>query len=267
MPSLTVDKNGNMAIGYRALSSSVFPSIRYNGRLTTDALGTLGQGESILIAGTGALTGSSRWGDYSYSSVDPTGGCTFWHTDEYLTTTGSNWMTRVGNFGYSQCAGTGTLPGTVPNASTSAPVSGATVTAGSNTTTTSARGVYMFSGITAGTYNVTASATNFTAQTQNGVVVNSGGTTTQNFALVSTPQCGGANVWCSVTGTTGNIAWSSAATWDKGTVPASGADVIIRPFTGTYSTSNFVALNGNATPNSITIQTNANAGIGGRSGT
>src|SRR5260370_11515411 len=148
MPSLTVDKNGNMAIGYSASSSSVFPSIRYNGRLTTDALGTLGQGESILIAGTGAFTGSSRWGDYSYSSVDPTDGCTFWHTNEYLTTTGSNWMTRVGNFAYSQCAGTGTLTGTVTNASTSAPVSGATVTAGGKNTTTHTHRGFIFIGLT-----------------------------------------------------------------------------------------------------------------------
>src|SRR5260370_8127673 len=104
MPSLTVDKNGNMAIGYRALSSSVFPSIRYNGRLTTDTLGTLGQGESILIAGTGAFTGSSRWGDYSYSSVDPTDGCTFWHTNEYLTTTATNSIPPFTTFPYSQSA-------------------------------------------------------------------------------------------------------------------------------------------------------------------
>src|SRR5262249_7773065 len=36
MPSLAVDKDGNMAIGYSASSSTLFPAIRYAGRLATD---------------------------------------------------------------------------------------------------------------------------------------------------------------------------------------------------------------------------------------
>ncbi len=85
-------------------------------------------------------------------------------------------------------------------------------------------------------------------------------------AYLPLAQCGDPNVWCSVTNTSGTLLWSNGATWDRGTVPATGADVIIRPFNGPYSTSNFVAFNDNGSHpnvNSITIQTNANAGIGG----
>jgi hypothetical protein len=268
MPSLTVDKNGDMGIGYDTSSSSSFPTIRYNGRLTSDALGTLGQGETIMISGTAAWTGSTRWGDYAVMNVDPNDGCTFWHANEYKNTSGgSDWNTHIGNFAYAQCAGTGTLTGTVTNSSGGAPISGATVTAGPNTTTTNGSGVYTFSGITAGTYNMTVTATNFNSGSASGVVVNSGNTTTKNFQLTSVPTCGGLNVWCSVTGTTGSLFWNSTTTWDKGTVPTAGADVIIRPFSGTYSNNNFVALNGSATPHSIEIQAGANAGIGGTSGT
>src|ERR1035437_10359137 len=267
MPSLSVDQNGDMAIGYNASSSSAFPSIRYNGRVTTDALCTLGQGESTMVAGNGSFIGSSRWGDYSSTGIDPSDGCTFWHTNEYVGVAGGNWMTRVGNFTLPQCAGTGTLTGTVTNANGGAAIDGATVTAGPNTTTTNASGVYTFIDISAGKYNVTVSAPTFNPATHTGIVVASGDTKIEDFSLTSGPQCGEANVWCSVTSRGGGILWNSANTWDRGTVPAAGADVIVRPYSGTYNSNNFVALNGNANVHSITIQTNANAGVGGSAGT
>ena len=46
MPSLSVDKDGNMAIGYSASSSTLFPAIRYAGRLVGDPANTLGQTET-----------------------------------------------------------------------------------------------------------------------------------------------------------------------------------------------------------------------------
>src|SRR5205085_2824372 len=64
--SVAMDQQGNMAMVYSASSSSVSPGIRYTGRLSTDALGTMPQGESTLIAGSGSQTGTaSRWGDYA----------------------------------------------------------------------------------------------------------------------------------------------------------------------------------------------------------
>lgn len=104
MPSLAVDKQGNMAVGYSVSSSSMYPAIRYAGRLALDTLGTLGQGETTLIAGTGSQSGGyNRWGDYASMSVDPVDDCTFWFTTEYYETTGSNWQTRIGSFKYPGC--------------------------------------------------------------------------------------------------------------------------------------------------------------------
>ena len=124
MGSLAVDKQGNMAIGYSASSLSMYPAIRYAGRLTGDPLGQLTQGENTLIAGTGSQTSSDRWGDYSAMSVDPLDDCTFWYTTEYYTTTGTSWQTRIGSFKFAECTpgSTGTLSGTVRNASTSSPI-------------------------------------------------------------------------------------------------------------------------------------------------
>ncbi len=105
MGSIAADGDGNIALGFSASDATIFPSIRYAGRLTTDALGTLGQGEGTLIAGLGAQTStSSRWGDYSTMAVDPLDNCTFWYTTEYYTaTSNSSWSTRVGAFKFPSC--------------------------------------------------------------------------------------------------------------------------------------------------------------------
>src|SRR5438477_923290 len=100
MPSIAVDQNGNMAIGYSTSSATQQPSIRYAGRLATDPLNNLGQGEAIMTAGGGHQTHSSgRWGDYSMTTIDPVDNLTFWHTNEYYPVTSSaSWFTRVGTF-------------------------------------------------------------------------------------------------------------------------------------------------------------------------
>ena len=104
MPSIGVDKYGNMAVGYSVSSSSMYPAIRYAGRLVTDPAGQLSQGEATLIAGTGSQSGGyNRWGDYSSMTIDPSDGCTFWYTTEYYVTTGNNWQTRIGSFRYPGC--------------------------------------------------------------------------------------------------------------------------------------------------------------------
>jgi hypothetical protein len=100
MASIAVDQNGNTAIGYSTSSPSIYPGIRYAGRLASDPLGNLGQGEAIMTNGGGAQLGSAgRWGDYSANTIDPADGITFWHTNEYYPTTANvNWFTRVGKF-------------------------------------------------------------------------------------------------------------------------------------------------------------------------
>jgi len=56
-------------------------------------------------AGGGSQTDHlARWGDYSAISVDPTDDCTFFYTNEYLTSSGSfNWSTRINSFKFNSC--------------------------------------------------------------------------------------------------------------------------------------------------------------------
>jgi uncharacterized repeat protein (TIGR01451 family) len=103
MGSLAMDQAGNMALGYSVSSEELYPSVRYAGRLAGDPLGTMAQGEGLLIAGQGSQTGRDRWGDYSMMAVDPVDDCTFWYTQQYYAETGLDWQTRVGAFKFPSC--------------------------------------------------------------------------------------------------------------------------------------------------------------------
>src|SRR5207244_4302931 len=111
MPSVAVDRGGNMALGYSTSSSTTKPALKYAGRLATDSVNTLGQTEQVLIQGTGTQTGScggtcSRWGDYSAMTLDPNG-CTFWYTNMYYAADGLNHQTRIGSFSFPGCTQVG----------------------------------------------------------------------------------------------------------------------------------------------------------------
>jgi hypothetical protein len=105
MGSVAMDTKGDLALGFSRSSASIFPQIRYAGRLVTDPPNTLAQGETSLFDGTGSQIGTgNRWGDYSDITVDPVDDCTFWYTQEYYATNSSfNWRTRIGNFKFPGC--------------------------------------------------------------------------------------------------------------------------------------------------------------------
>ena len=105
MGSIAMDKVGDIALGFSESSSLLRPEIHYTGRLSTDPLGTMSQGEGTIINGAGSQTnGLSRWGDYSGMAIDPSDDCTFWYTNEYLKANGTfNWSTRIASFKFPSC--------------------------------------------------------------------------------------------------------------------------------------------------------------------
>lgn len=106
MGSIAMDRDGNIALGYSVSSTSVYPGIRYAGRLVGDPLGQLPQAEVEMQAGSGYQM-QNRWGDYSAMQIDPQDDCTFWYTQEYVQTSGDrNWQTRIAAFRFSSCGET-----------------------------------------------------------------------------------------------------------------------------------------------------------------
>jgi len=117
-PSIAVDSTGNMAIGFSASASTIYPGAYYTGRLSTDPPGTV-QGSEVVRAGldyyirTFGTPGfdRNRWGDYSGISVDPADGLTFWVYNEYALTRGTafggedgRWGTAFGSFAFTVSA-------------------------------------------------------------------------------------------------------------------------------------------------------------------
>jgi hypothetical protein len=108
-PSIAVDKNGNMAIGFAASASTIYPGAYYTGRTATDTAGTV-QPSETLAAGLDYYIRTfggprNRWGDYSGISVDPADDTTFWVFNQYALTRGTpfggedgRWGTRFGSF-------------------------------------------------------------------------------------------------------------------------------------------------------------------------
>jgi IPT/TIG domain-containing protein/carboxypeptidase family protein/PKD domain-containing protein len=194
MPSLAVDRAGNMALGYSASTSTLYPAIRYAGRLAADPVNSLPQTETSLIEGTGSQNSSNRWGDYSAMSLDPDG-CTFWYTNEYYATIGGNWQTRIGSFNYGPSAcmpvATGTVSGTVTATAGGAPIGGAAVSFGSRTTATDGNGMYSFLLVSSGMYpGIAVTAPGYNSGTATTIAVADGSTTTQNFSLSAAPTSG-----------------------------------------------------------------------------
>ncbi len=195
LPSVAVDRAGDMALGYSTSNSTTKPALKYAGRLASDPINTLSQTEQLLFQGTGTQTGNcggncTRWGDYSAMTLDPDG-CTFWYTNMYYAADGLNWQTRVGSFAFPSCTTVGaggTLSGTVTAAIGGAPISGAAVTLGNRTTTTNGSGLYSFLSLPAGTYpSIAVTDPGYNSASLNSIVVTDGNTTTKNFSLTLAP--------------------------------------------------------------------------------
>lgn len=196
MASIAMDHVGNIALGYSVSSGTVYPGVRYTGRLTSDPLGIMAQGEVSMIEGTGSQTDSAaRWGDYSSMNVDPVDDCTFWYTQEYYATISArDWHTRIGSFRFPNCSigPQGAIEGQVTNASNNDPIAGARIEASSSPTLTysafsNGSGNYTLIVPAGVPYTVTGSAYGYLPATFTNVNVMSGTTTTQNISLTVAP--------------------------------------------------------------------------------
>ena len=133
-PSISVDANGDFAIGFSAsgpnnYASAYYEAYKYNSTTNTWTL----ENPTLLQAGVASYYrtfggGDNRWGDFSSIVADPSSPSTFWVYNEYAWTQGTTisgengrWATQVGEF-------------TLPNTTTGPVISGNT-TSGSGTTT------------------------------------------------------------------------------------------------------------------------------------
>ncbi|HEX7173821.1 MAG TPA: hypothetical protein VF240_00870, partial [Pyrinomonadaceae bacterium] len=184
MGSAAMDHQGNLAVGYSASSNTVFPSIRYAGRLASDPPNGLFQGENTIIAGGFSQTATgSRWGDYSSLNVDPKDDCTFFYTQEYYAAdnpaTTAEWQTHVGSFKVNpacQAPAQGTLQVNVTDCDSNLPLAGARVSIDGNLYGTSLTGGSFSTQLSPGAYNVSVTLPNYSVGTGTATVTDGGAT-------------------------------------------------------------------------------------------
>jgi hypothetical protein len=197
LPSIAMDKDGNIALGYSKSSTTIKPGIYITGRLAGDLVNTMGA-ETEIQAGIGSQIGAgNRWGDYSSMTLDPIDQCTFYYTNEYLKTDGGfNWSTRVAAFKFPSCTSAanlyGTVTGTITSSETGAPISGVRVALSNDFAGASdENGVYTIL-VPAGTYTAVAAdaARNCTSASPGSAMVSppGGGTVTRNFVMHGTSK-------------------------------------------------------------------------------
>ena len=111
MASGTIDKFGNIGMGYSFGGADRFPGQRFTGREPNDPLGQLTFLETILAEGEAAQPGTApewrnlRWQDYTQTALDPTDDCTVWYVGDYLKKDATSYSTRIGSFRMPGCSG------------------------------------------------------------------------------------------------------------------------------------------------------------------
>jgi len=102
-PSININANGDIAMGYTVSDETTFPSVRMTGRRADDPPGEMTFQEIELFKGLNYInlyqpeSDANRWGDYASMMVDPSSDTTFWFTNMYpkSQTSVGNWGTRI----------------------------------------------------------------------------------------------------------------------------------------------------------------------------
>ncbi|MEO7676710.1 MAG: hypothetical protein ABIV39_08115, partial [Verrucomicrobiota bacterium] len=86
-PSIAVNKNNDVLIGYSRFSAAQYPSANYSFRFSSDPASTF-RDDRVYKAGVGPYYktfggADNRWGDYSGTVVDPINDTGFWTIQEY----------------------------------------------------------------------------------------------------------------------------------------------------------------------------------------
>ena len=104
MASPSIDKLGNIGIGYSFGGTPNFTGQRFAGRAASDPPGQLTLRETILVEGAGAQN-AMRWEDYTQTAIDPSDDCTIWYVGDYIKKEATSYSTKIGAFRLPGCQG------------------------------------------------------------------------------------------------------------------------------------------------------------------
>jgi Calx-beta domain/Domain of unknown function (DUF4214) len=120
-PSLAVNTNNDVLIGYSRFSATQFPSANYSFRAGSDPLNSL-RADTVFKNGEGSYKKyfggvKNRWGDYSNTVIDPVNQSDMWTVQEYASTPSAG-NSNYGRWGtwWVRVRGDGSAPGPAPAA-------------------------------------------------------------------------------------------------------------------------------------------------------
>jgi hypothetical protein len=105
MPSIAMDKKGNIGVGYSFGGVSNHAGQRFAARQVGGPKGLLTLHETVLAKGEASQTNTLRWEDYTTTAMDPSDDCTFWYVGDYLKADDTAYRTRIGSFRLPNCKG------------------------------------------------------------------------------------------------------------------------------------------------------------------
>ena len=106
MPSIAMDKKGDIGIGYSFGGAPNFPGQRFAARRAGDPKGLLTLLETVLAEGEASQLNTLRWEDYTTTAIDPSDDCTFWYVGDYMKEGDIAYRTKIGSFLLPNCKGT-----------------------------------------------------------------------------------------------------------------------------------------------------------------
>jgi len=105
IPSIAMDKKGDIGVGYSFGGLPNYAGQRFAARREGDPKRMLSFQETVLATGEAAQKNTLRWEDYTTTAIDPSDDCTFWYVGDYLKTGDENYRTKIGSFRVPGCKG------------------------------------------------------------------------------------------------------------------------------------------------------------------
>ncbi len=103
MPSIDMDKKGDIGVGYSFGGTPNFTGQRFAVQRAGDSKGVLSLHETVLAEGEASQTNTLRWEDYVTTAMDPSDDCTFWYVGDYLKKGATAYSTKIGSFRMANC--------------------------------------------------------------------------------------------------------------------------------------------------------------------
>ena len=103
LPSIGMDRKGNIGMGYSFGGPGDMPGQRFAARLAGDPSGQLSFHESVLVTGEAVQPRQLRWEDYTTTAMDPGDDCTFWYVGDYVKKDATAYSSKIGAFRVPGC--------------------------------------------------------------------------------------------------------------------------------------------------------------------